>query len=74
MWHKILYRGRKSIFGRVLISCWAILFLSVTLLFLFPTSHWVPGPPIISPFAFLLVLTTVICGISQILRALLKRG
>jgi hypothetical protein len=32
----------------------------MTLLFLFPTSHWLPGPPIISPLAFLLVLTTMI--------------
>jgi len=74
MWNRILYHDRKSVFGRVLISCWAIFFLSTALMLLFPKSSWVPGPPIISPFAFILVLTTLIYGISTGLRALFKRG
>jgi hypothetical protein len=72
MWHKILYRGRKSIIGRLLIFCWAVLFLSTVLLFSFPKSFLMLGP-MLHPFAFFLVLTTMIYGVLMGLKALLKR-
>lgn len=72
MWHKILYRGRKSIIGRLLIFCWAVLFLSTVLLFSFPKFFLVLGP-MLHPFAFFLVLTTMIYGVLMGLKALLKR-
>ncbi len=62
MWHLVLYHGRKTVFGKVLILSWIVFAVAVVLLFTVP-KFLGPILPIFGPFMFFLVLTTMVYGV-----------
>lgn len=72
MW-QVLYHGRKTVFGRVLILCWVVFLIAVVLLLVRPKSLGPALQPIFGPFVFLLVLTTMVCGAASLWKATRER-
>lgn len=58
----------KSRFGRLLVAGWVVVLGGVLLLILFPKTVWIPGPEVMRVSIIVLVLTSVVYGLTVIYR------
>lgn len=58
----------KSRFGRLLVAGWVVVLGGGLLLILFPKTVWIPGPEVMRVSIIVLVLTSVVYGLTVIYR------